>query len=115
QGIRTIGDLQQFPEDELRRRFGNLSAHLRALAFGDDDREVETGEDTKSISSEHTFDIDTTDLDQVKRHLLEQAGEIATKLRREQLAARTVQLKLRYADFTTLTRRKTLSTPTQDE
>ena len=115
QGIRTIGDLQQFPEDELRRRFGNLAGHLRALAFGDDDREVETEEDTKSISSEHTFDVDTADLDQVKRHLLEQAEEIGTKLRRDQLAARTVQLKLRYADFTTLTRRKTLPTPTQNE
>jgi DNA polymerase-4 len=113
-GIRTISDLQKFPLDELRRRLGNVAELLHALALGEDDREVETEQETKSISSENTFDQDTSDLHEVCRCLLEQAEEVAGRLRREQLAARTVQLKLRYADFTTLTRRRTVPKPTQD-
>lgn len=113
-GIRTIGDLQRIPLDELRHRFGNAD-HLHALALGEDDREVETDEESKSISSDHTFDVDTADLDQIKKCLLEQCEEVGLRLRQEKVAARTVQLKLRYADFTTLTRRRTLPQPTQDE
>lgn len=114
-GIKTIGDLQRFPLDDLRRLMGNVAGHLHALAWGEDSREVATEEETKSISSEHTFDRDTADLNQIKKCLLEQCDEIGTRLRSEHLAARTVQLKLRYADFTTLTRSKTLPVPTQDE
>jgi len=115
QGIRTIGDLQRMPLDELRVSFGNMADHLHALAFGEDDREVETEGEAKSISSEHTFAVDTDDLNQIKKCLLEQCDEVGARLRKEKLAARTVQLKLRYADFTTLTRSKTLDQPTQDE
>jgi DNA polymerase-4 len=114
-GISTIGDLQRLPIAELRQRVGNTADHLHALAFGNDDREVETDTESQSISSEHTFDIDTADLDQIKRCLLEQCEEVGSRLRKEKLAARTVQLKLRYADFTTLTRQRTLEQPTQDE
>ena len=76
---------------------------------------METTGESKSIGSEHTFDMDTADLTQIKKSLLEQCDEVGTRLRQEKLAARTVQLKLRYADFTTLTRRRTLPQPTQDE
>lgn len=114
-GLRTIGDIQRMPIEELRQRFGNTADHLQALALGEDDREVETDEESKSISSEHTFDVDTADLDQIKKCLLEQCEEVGLRLRQEKAAARTVQLKLRYADFTTLTRRRTLPRPTQDE
>jgi len=114
-GIRTIGDLQRFSPEELRRRMGNMAGHLQALARGEDDRVVETEWESKSISSENTFDVDTADLRQIKSCLLEQCEEVGTRLRAEKVAARTVQLKLRYADFTTLTRRQTLTKPTQDE
>lgn len=114
-GLRTIGDLQRMSVDELRLQFGNTADHLHSLAMGEDDREVETDEESKSIGSEHTFDVDTTDLDQIKKCLLEQCEEVGSRLRQEKVAARTVQLKLRYADFTTLTRRRTLPKPTQDE
>jgi nucleotidyltransferase/DNA polymerase involved in DNA repair len=113
--LRTIGDIQRLPLVDLRQHFGNLAEHLHALALGEDDREVETDEETKSISSEHTFDVDTADLDQIKKCLLEQCDEVGSRLRKEKVAARTVQLRLRYADFTTLTRRRTLEQPTQDE
>jgi nucleotidyltransferase/DNA polymerase involved in DNA repair len=103
------------PLDDLRQRFGYSADHLHALALGEDDREVEADGESKSISSEHTFDVDTADLDQIKKCLLEQCEEVGLRLRREKVAARTVQLKLRYADFTTLTRRRTLPQPTQDE
>ena len=114
-GLQTIGDIQRMPLAELRLHCGNLADHLRALALGEDDRELELDGESKSISSEHTFDVDTADLDQIKKCLLEQCDEVGTRLRQEKLAARTVQLKLRYADFTTLTRRRTLAQPTQDE
>jgi nucleotidyltransferase/DNA polymerase involved in DNA repair len=114
-GILTMGDLQRLPIAELHQRVGNSAEHLHALALGEDDREVETDGESKSISSEHTFDVDTADLDQIKRCLLEQCEEVGSRLRKEKLATRTVQLKLRYADFTTLTRRRTLEQPTQDE
>jgi len=114
-GLRTIGDIQRMPVDELRGLIGNTAEHLHALSMGEDSREVETDGESKSISSEHTFDVDTADLDQIKKCLLEQGEEVGSRLRQEKVAARTVQLKLRYADFTTLTRRRTLTQPTQDE
>lgn len=114
-GIKTIGDIQRISVDELRQMVGNTAEHLHMLALGEDDREVETESETKSISSENTFDQDTDDLDLIKKCLLEQCEEVGTRLRQEKVAARTVQLKLRYADFTTLTRSKTLAVPTQDE
>lgn len=114
-GLRTIGDIQRLPIEDLRQRFGNMADHLHALAFGEDEREVETDDEAKSIGSEHTFATDTADGDQIKKCLLAQCEEVGTHLRRAQVAARTVQLKLRYADFTTVTRRRTLAQPTQDE
>jgi DNA polymerase-4 len=113
--LRTIGDIQRVPVDKLRDMIGNAANHLHALAMGQDEREVETETETKSISSEHTFDEDTADLDRIKQCLLAQCEEVGSRLRREKLAARTVQLKLRYADFTTLTRRRTLSAATQND
>ena len=114
-GLTTIGDIQRLPLPELQQRFGNLAEHLQALARGEDDRVVEANGAAKSIGSEHTFAVDTADIDQIKKCLLEQCEEVGTRLRQEKIAARTVQLKLRYADFTTLTRRRTLPQPTQDE
>ena len=114
-GLRTIGDIQRLPIEDLRQRFGNMADHLHALAFGEDEREVETNDEAKSIGSEHTFDVDTTDIAQIKKCLLAQCDDVGTQLRRAQIAARTVQLKLRYVDFTTVTRRRTLAQPTQDE
>lgn len=113
-GLTTIGDIQRLPLTELRERFGNLADHLHALALGEDDREVETNDEAKSIGSESTFAVDTADIAQIKKSLLEQCEEVGTRLRQEKVAARTIQLKLRYADFTTITRRRTLEQPTQD-
>ena len=106
-GIETIGDLQDHLGD-LRALVGSFASRLRAFAFGEDDRALEIDGTIKSISSEETFLFDTEDRRVLKKSLREQAEEIASKLKRRQLAAQTIQIKLRYGDFTTLTRQITL-------
>jgi DNA polymerase-4 len=106
-GIETVGDLQDHPGD-LRALVGSFATRLRAFAFGEDDRPLEIDETIKSISCEETFAVDTEDRRVLKKSLREQAAEIAGKLNRRQLAAQTVQVKLRYGDFTTLTRQITV-------
>jgi DNA polymerase-4 len=102
-GIHTVGDLQDHPGD-LRPLVGSWGTTLRRFAFGDDDRPLELGDDIKSISSENTFERDTEDRAVLRQCLREQADEISGKLERRRLAAATVHVKVRYGDFTTLTR-----------
>ncbi|MCW5558699.1 MAG: DNA polymerase IV [Verrucomicrobiae bacterium] len=109
-GLHTIGDLQDYPGD-LRSLAGSFGPILKRYAFGDDDRPLDLAETVKSISSENTFLNDTADRPTLRACLREQADEIAGKLRRHQLAARTVQVKVRYGDFTTLTRQHSTEAP----
>ncbi len=109
-GLRTIGDLQDHRGD-LRALVGSFASRLKAFAFGEDDRPLELGEIIKSISSEETFLRDTDDRQVLKKSLRAQADDVAAKLQRKQLAAQTVQVKLRYGDFTTLTRQITVEEP----
>ena len=109
-GIETVGDLQDYPGD-LRALVGSFGPRLRQFALGEDDRPLELDDTIKSISSEETFLRDTEDRSVLKRSLREQAAEIAAKLKRRRLAAQTVQVKIRYADFTTLTRQITIEEP----
>jgi DNA polymerase-4 len=102
-GIRTVGDLQDYRGD-LRALVGSWGPELKRFAFGDDDRPLELGDEVKSISSENTFLHDTDHRPTLRACLKEQAEEIAGKLVRRRLAAHTVQVKIRYGDFTTLTR-----------
>jgi DNA polymerase-4 len=110
-GIETVGDLQDHPGD-LKALVGSFAARLTAFANGNDDRPLEIDEIIKSISSEETFPLDTEDRNILRNSVREQAAEIAGKLRRRQLAAQTVQVKLRYGDFTTLTRQITVEEAT---
>lgn len=112
-GIFTIGDLQTHPGD-LRAVVGSFSQRLRAFAFGQDDRPLELGDEIKSISSEETFERDTQDRTQLRRCLWDQAREIAAKLQRKRLLALTVQVKIRYANFQTLTRQITVEDGLQE-
>jgi nucleotidyltransferase/DNA polymerase involved in DNA repair len=114
-GVRTIGDLQRFPVETLRARFGVWADEMKARAMGEDDRPVEPWSETKSISNETTFEEDVTDAAALERTLRELADEVGRRLRAEGVRARTVQLKLRWSDFTTLTRRATLPEATDDE
>lgn len=117
-GIHRIGDLAAMDEADLERRFGKWGLALAGKAVGEDAGgwfDVEIGErtDPKSISHEHTFNVDTLDASKLESTLAHLAEKVARRLREHSLAARTVQLKLRYSDFTTITRARSLRTPTQ--
>ncbi len=109
-GIETIADLQDYPGD-LRALVGSFGPVLKRYAFGEDDRPLDSSDEIKSISSETTFSRDTEDRKILRASLREQADEIAAKLKRRRIGARTVQVKLRYGDFTTLTRQLSVEEP----
>jgi DNA polymerase IV len=112
-GITTVGQLQRVPRTTLVARFGQHGAHLHELAFGRDDRPVEPWAPAKSMGAETTFEVDCREPDVLTRTLREQAERVARELRQERLRAARVTLKLRYADFRTLTRAVT-GDPVQD-
>lgn len=107
--IHTVGDLAYEPIESLRRIVGNASAaRLHALANGEDTREVETERAEKSIGHEQTFAYDERSRDTLERELLRLATRVGERLRSHQVEARTLALKLRYDDFQTVTRSRTL-------
>jgi len=109
-GISTVGDLQDYAGD-LRALVGSFGSKLKEFAFGEDDRPLELGEDIKSISGEETFLKDTDDRKILRTCLKEQAADISSRLKHRRLGAHTVQVKVRYSDFTTLTRQISLEEP----
>jgi DNA polymerase-4 len=112
-GVATIGQIQRLPRATLVARLGDHGADLHDLAFGRDDRPVEPWTPPKSMGAETTFERDTSDRARLLTTLRGQAERVARELRAEGLAAARVTLKLRFADFRTLTRSHT-SDPTQD-
>jgi DNA polymerase-4 len=114
-GARAIGDLVRLGRARLEARLGASSGgHLWELAQGIDDRPVVPWHDPKSIGAEETFGRDTRDVARIRATLLGQADRVAAELRAAGLRGRTVTLKLRFADFGTLTRRGTDEAPTAD-
>lgn len=112
-GVRTIGDLAALPEDTITGAVGVAHGHhLRALAWNRDEREVEPERQVKSIGHEETFPRDVHDRSILEREVLRFADRVASRLRKAGLAGRTVQLKIRYSDFRTITRSRTLAEPT---
>ena len=109
-GLATVGDLQDYPGD-LRALVGSFAGQLKQFAMGEDDRPLELGDEIKSISGEETFLKDTEDRKILRACLKEQAADIEARLKDRQLGAHTVQVKLRYGDFTTLTRQFTVEEP----
>ncbi len=116
--IRKVGDLARLDESELSDRFGKWGLALAGKARGEDaggwfDSEVGADVGAKSISHEHTYNEDTADASQLEATLMRLSEMVGRRLRESQFYARTIQLKLRYKDFTTLTRAHTLASPTQ--
>jgi DNA polymerase-4 len=109
-GVETVGDLQDYPGD-LRALTGSFGPKLRQFALGEDDRPLELGDEIKSISGEETFLRDTEDRQVLRACLRAQAEDIAGRLKRRRLGAHTVQVKIRYGDFTTLTRQISVEEP----
>ena len=117
-GIKKVADLANLEEGELEDRFGKWGLALAGKARGEDAGgwfDTEVGEDTgaKSISHEHTYNEDTADVSQLEATLMRLSEMVGRRLRESNLHTRTVQLKLRYKDFTTITRAHTLAAPTQ--
>jgi DNA polymerase IV len=117
-GIHKVGDLQQLDEKFLEQRFGKWGLALAGKSVGEDaggwfDSAVGEDTDPKSISHEHTFNEDTADRPFLESTLVKLSEMVGRRLRENGLHARTVQLKLRYSDFSTFTRAHTLSAPTQ--
>jgi DNA polymerase-4 len=113
-GVTTVGELAAMPVETLHRRFGKHGEELRARARGVDRSTVATAPRPKSIGHEHTFDRDTIDVRQLEATLLDVAESVASRLRHHDLAAGSVQLKLRYEGFETLTRQAPLPRQTRE-
>ncbi|MDF2976806.1 MAG: polymerase, partial [Actinomycetospora sp.] len=112
-GIATVGDVAAAGLTTLRRAVGEAhAAHLFALAQGVDERRVDPHGREKSAGAEETFARDLVDPDALRRELLRLADRTARMLRHRGVRARTVALKVRFADFTTITRSRTLPAPT---
>ncbi len=109
-GLRTVGELQDHPGD-LRALVGSFGPVLKRYAVGEDDRPLDLSDDVKSISAEETFARDTEDRKILRACLKQQAEEIAGRLAKRRLCAKTVQVKLRYGDFRTLSRQMTFEEP----
>jgi DNA polymerase-4 len=111
-GILKAGQLATFPAEKIEKKLGKWGLELIALARGEDDREVHPESEAKSISQEETFTPDLEDLGQMKKVLLDQAEQVGWELRQQKLKGSTVTVKVRYPDFTLVTRSLTLSSPT---
>ena len=112
-GLRTVGDLAHTPVSTLERALGVASGrHLAELAWGRDERAVEADEPERSIGNEQTFARDLDDPEEIKRELLHLSEQVARRLRSHGVIARTLTLKVRFADFSTITRSKTLADAT---
>jgi DNA polymerase-4 len=112
-GLRTIGVVAAVPLDTLKRAIGAANAaRLHELAWGRDPRAVELSRDEKSIGHETTFEADVSDAVALHRELLRLSDAVGARLRRAGVQARTVALKLRFEDFTTISRSRTLAEPT---
>jgi len=117
-GIRKVGDLARYDDAFLEEHFGKWGLALAGKARGEDaggwfDNEVGADTDAKSISHEHTYNDDTANQDQLESTLMRLSEMVGRRLREGGLHARTIQLKLRYKDFTTITRAHSLVDPTQ--
>ncbi|MGW6503489.1 DNA polymerase IV [Nonomuraea angiospora] len=108
-GIRTVGDLARVPPATLQRELGQaVGGHLAALAWGRDERAVSAHAPDKSIGNEETFAADVDDPEVIKRELLRLSERVAARMRKGGHVGRTVSVKLRRADFTTINRSRTL-------
>jgi DNA polymerase-4 len=112
-GLRTVGDIANTPLATLQRALGQAGGtHLHDLSWGRDPRSVNPHEPDKSVGNETTFEHDIDDPAIIHAHLLRLADQVAGRLRASGYVGRTISLKVRFADFSTITRSRTLSRPT---
>jgi DNA polymerase-4 len=114
-GVERLVDVRTTSEERLRGAVGSLAEWITRLAYGDDPRRVVPDRPWKSRSCETTYAQDLDDPSEIRREIERFARETADMLARKNLRARTVTIKVRYADFTTVTRNHTAEAPTRDE
>jgi DNA polymerase-4 len=114
-GIHTIGDIARWPEEQLVRMFGENGRDMARHARGQDERPVVTEREVKSVSQEVTFARDVRDDKSLEKTLVKLSAQVGRRLRKNELAGTTVKLKIRWPDFTTLTRQVTLSGTTNND
>ena len=114
-GVTKVGHLVTLPHSELRRRFGRQGAALAQRAKGIDNRPVVSERQPKSVSQERTFSSDLSDPQALEEQLEKMSRKVADRLKSRGLASATIAIKLRYSDFTTLTRQMTLDVATNNE
>lgn len=112
--VTTVGELALVPEEELRAQFGKHGAAMARHARGIDDRPIQTERTAKSIGQERTFRRDLVDPQAMQNELQRMSEGVSRRLHAADVVAGTISIKLRYADFSTLTRQKRLPNPTDD-
>lgn len=114
-GIHTIGDIANWPQKELANLFGENGRDLWQRSHGIDNRPIVTEYETKSVSQETTFNVDARDEKTLEKTLRGLSMQVGRQLRKNDLAGKTVKLKIRWSDFTTITRQVTLPAPTDND
>ena len=113
--VRTIGDLAQIPEEILAKTFGKNGTGMGRRARGEDDSPVVTEREAKSISQEITFSRDVSDRGRLEAEIRKKSARLAGSLKKRDLSAATIRIKVRWPDFTTLTRQVTLAQATDED
>ncbi|MBF0528319.1 MAG: DNA polymerase IV [Deltaproteobacteria bacterium] len=113
-GMETVGDVARAPRQLLERRFGPHGRQLKLLAQGFDERDVNPEREIKSIGAEETYPVDLLDIEAARRELLWLTTRVSRRLRRNGFICRTVTLKVKYSDFTQITRAESLPRPTDE-
>ncbi len=111
-GILRVGQLAAYPPERIEKKLGKFGLELLSLARGEDERPVTPDSEAKSISQEETFTPDLSCLEEMRKALLDQSERVGWELRKQNLKGCTVTVKVRYPDFTTVTRSVTLPLPT---
>ncbi len=111
-GILRVGQLAAYPPERIEKKLGKFGLELLSLARGEDERPVTPDSEAKSISQEETFTPDLSGLEEMRKALLDQSERVGWELRKQNLKGCTVTVKVRYPDFTTVTRSVTLPLPT---
>ena len=114
-GIHTIGDISRWPKDARNHEFGKFGDEIAKRSLGIDDSIIHTSHKVKSISNETTFSRDISNIQDLYETLHKLSESVGHRLRKKDLAGSTVKLKMRWKDFTTLTRQVTLENPTNDD
>lgn len=111
-GIKTLGDINKFPEKMIRKRFGKFGRRLISLSKGSDDSAVTPHLEPKSVSTESTLSEDTNDLNLLRRRLLKASEQVGRRLRKYRLKTKTISIKIKLSDFKQITRSVTIKEST---